>query len=222
MRSVVLVIAPHMDDEVLGCAGVIARHISEGDRVAVCVVANRAYNHRYDLELIEKEKRNTLAAKKILGYQEIFFLGLNDEQLDDKEIDIVVPLEDILRKVNPNYVYIPHKGDSNQDHRAVFNAAIISCRFFANKNIRKLLSFEVPSATDQSAPLSEAAFLPNYYVNIDEFIDKKISALRCFKAECKEFPHPRSPEAVTALARKRGSEVGFKAAEAFMILREKW
>ena len=82
--------------------------------------------------------------------------------------------------------------------------------------------YETPSSTEQSPPLSETVFIPNYYVNITKFIGKKVNALRCYKTEKRRYPHPRSDEALKILAQKRGIEIGFEYAEAFMILRDKW
>lgn len=218
----VLVVSAHMDDEVLGVGGTIAKHVSNGDYVTVCFMANRAYNHKYDKKCIREQKNAALKAKKIFGYQEIVFLDLKDEQLDDKAIDILMPLENVFKKISPDIVYLNHSGDTNQDHKAAFNAGIIACRSFANPALSRVLSYEVLSSTDQIPAVKELAFLPNFYVNIDRYIAKKIEAMECYKAEFKKFPHPRSKSAIIALARKRGVEANLKAAEAFMVLREKW
>jgi LmbE family N-acetylglucosaminyl deacetylase len=218
----ILVVSAHMDDEVLGVGGTIARHVDCGEQVTVCILANRAYNHEYDEEMIRRQKQAAIKAQKVLGYQELVFLDLKDEQLDDKTIDILVPLEEVFKKVKPQIVYLNHSGDTNQDHKASFNAGIIACRSFANKDLVKVLSYEVLSSTDQIPPLKELAFLPGFYVNIEKYLNRKIEAMRCYQDEYKNFPHPRSAEAIRALAKKRGMEVGFKAAEAFVVLREKW
>ena len=82
--------------------------------------------------------------------------------------------------------------------------------------------YEVPSTTEQSPPLHENAFLPNHYVNITKHIDKKIEAFKYYETEKRDYPHPRSEKALRVLAQKRGIEIGFEYAEAFMLLREKW
>jgi len=53
-------------------------------------------------------------------------------------------------------------------------------------------------------------------------LKKKLEAVKCYAAEKREFPHPRSLKAIEFLAKKRGTEIGFKAAEAFAVIREKW
>lgn len=218
----ILIIAPHMDDEVLGCGGTIARHVENGDALSVCFIAHRIYNHKFDKAKNDVEKHHAENAKKILGYKESVFFDLKDERLDVSIQDILIPLEEYIYKIKPDIVYCPFRGDNNQDHRAVFDAARIAARPSAAAFIKKLLMYEVPSSTEQSPPLPENAFLPNYYVNITKYIDKKIEAYRCYETEKRQYPHPRSEDAIKILAQKRGIEIGFNYAESFMILRDKW
>ncbi len=71
-------------------------------------------------------------------------------------------------------------------------------------------------------PFAEYAFQPNFYVDITDSLDRKLQSLRAYPRELREFPHPRSLKGVEVLARKRGMEVGFHAAEAFMLIRDEW
>lgn len=218
----VLVIAPHMDDEVLGPGATIARHVAQGDEVAVCIVANRAYDHRYESDAIEAEKAAMARAKKILSYHHLYFLDLPDEQLDRAVIEIVKPLERVFAEMHPERVYLCHRGDLNQDHRAVFHAGLICSRPYSSHRVKQVVCYEIPSTTEQGAIFAETAFLPNYYVNIEQFLDTKIKAFSEYQREVREFPHPRSSKALRALAIKRGTEVGLSAAEAFVLLRDIW
>ena len=218
----ILVIAPHMDDEVLGMGGTIAKHVDYGDVVYVVIVAHRVYNRVYDPELNQREKECTEKAKNVLGYKEVKFLNLPDERLDLCVQDILIPLEEYYCQVGPDVLYTNFKGDNHQDHRAIFEAVRIFARSAADHRVKKFLMYEVPSATEQSPPILESLFMPNFYVNVENFLDRKIQASRCYVTERRSFPHPRSEEALTILAQRRGIEAGFKAAEAFMILRDQW
>jgi len=211
-----------MDDEVLGCGGTIAKHVGIGDKVFVCFVAHRVYAHKFDEEKNKIEAKCALDAKKILGYKEAKFLGLSDERLDTAIQDIIVPLEKYVENVQPDIVYINHGGDVNQDHRAVFRAAMVILRSFSSPTVKRISSYEVPSSTEQSQFFVGQTFVPNYYVDIKKYLDKKIKAIKAYKTELKQFPHPRSVAAIKTLAMKRGTEVGLEAAEAFMLIREKW
>lgn len=218
----ILVIAPHMDDEVIGCGGTIARHVELADDVTVCVVANRAYDHVYEEVKIAHEKAATREARDVLGYQGLEFLDLPDERLDASLQDIIVPLEEVYRRVAPEVVYVCHRGDLNQDHRAVFFAAMVVVRPQSGRKPRVVLSYEVPSSTDQAFPLAEFAFQPNYYVDISEHLQTKVTALACYDRESRQYPNPRSSDGLRVCAQKRGTEVGLDAAEAFVILRSEW
>jgi len=221
-HSRVLVISAHMDDEVLGCGGTIAKHLGRKDAVFVCFVANRVYNHRFDRKRNDIEKQHAVKAKRILGYQKAVFLQLHDERLDISIQDIIILMEKYVNKLKPNIVYIPFMGDNNQDHRAVFEASRVVLRPVASPFLNSVYMYEVPSSTEQSPPLAESAFLPNYYVDIKKYMHKKIQALKCYRSEKRPYPHPRSEKAIRILAKKRGIEIGFEYAEAFMSLREKW
>lgn len=218
----VLIISPHMDDEVLGCGGTIAKHVENGDRLSVCVIANRVYNHQFDERKYEIEQNHSRKAKKVLSYSDLVFFGLKDERLEESVQEIVVLLEKYIEKNKPSVVYIPFSGDNNQDHRATFNASRIALRPLATHYIEKICMYEVPSSTEQSPPLHESAFMPNYYVDITNYFKKKTEAYECYVTEKRDYPHPRSKEALKVLAQKRGIEVGFPYAEAFVLIRQKW
>jgi LmbE family N-acetylglucosaminyl deacetylase len=218
----VLVVAAHMDDEVLGVGGTIAKHVAAGDDVSVCIVCKRAYNHAFDTTLIDEEKENCRTAASLLGYHDLHFLELRDELLDERLLDVIVPLESLIGALKPEVVYTHHRGDANQDHRAAFHASIIACRGIAAHRIRRLLCYEVLSSTDQAPPFPEWAFTPNFYIDVAPFVMRKIEALRAYRRELREFPHPRSPKGIEVLAARRGMEVGLPAAEAFSVLRDMW
>lgn len=199
----------------------IARRVAEGDAVHVCCVAHRVYDHRYDEARNKEEMECARRAQAVLGYRTLRFLNLPDERLDACLQEIIVPLEACVAEIGPEVVYLNHRGDNNQDHRAVFQAAMAALRPAANPGIRTVFCYETPSSTEQAPPVPEAAFLPNCYVNVDRYLERKLQALRCYRTEARAFPHPRSEEAVTLLAKRRGVESGFDAAEAFVMLRDR-
>jgi LmbE family N-acetylglucosaminyl deacetylase len=217
----ILVIAPHMDDEVLGCGGTIARYVKEGHEVHVVIIAHRIYDHHFDSAEYEREKKCTVYAKEILGYQDLTFLNLNDERLDACLQDIIIPLEKLVQDFQPEWVFLCHRGDNNQDHRAVFHAARVVLRQTVTPFIKKILCYEVPSSTEQSPPFPEDAFIPNVYVNIEKTLAKKITAMKCYDTEKRTYPHPRSKEALEITAKKRGIEAAYIVAEAFVLYRER-
>lgn len=220
--SNVLVIAPHMDDEVLGCGGTIVRHVQAGDTVTVVFMAHRVYDHRFDEAANKAEQDAALKAKAVLGYHAVHFLDLPDERLDGHVQDILMPLEPLYAETRPDIVYSCFYGDNNQDHRGVFDAVRILLRPWSAHPPATFLLYEVPSSTDQSPPIPSEAFLPNHYVNIADTIEAKVEALGFYEREARTFPHPRSEKGVRVYAEKRGMECGFDSAEAFMQMRRLW
>ena len=87
--------------------------------------------------------------------------------------------------------------------------------------LKALYAYETLSETEWNTPSADNAFLPNHWIALgEEDLKKKLEAFCCYQTQVRPFPHPRSPEAVTALARLRGSTVGECAAESFMVLRQ--
>lgn len=217
----ILIIAPHPDDEVLGCGGTIAKHSENGDEVYLCIVT-KGYPPDWSKEFIKNERAEIGKASKILGIKKTFFLDFPAAKLDTvPEKELNEGLSMCLNKVKPQMVYIPHRGDINKDHYLIFKAATVVTRPKPESSIKKVLSYEVLSETEWGVPqLKKDIFVPNVYIDISETLKDKLKAMSCYKNELKQYPHPRSLEAITVLAKKRGIEVGLEAAEAFIVIRE--
>ena len=86
--------------------------------------------------------------------------------------------------------------------------------------MKRILSFEVLSATEWQSSTVYNHFVPNWFEDISETLELKIKALKAYKFEMRKWPHARSIKAVEHLARWRGASVGVEAAEAFMLVRE--
>jgi LmbE family N-acetylglucosaminyl deacetylase len=216
----VLVIAPHPDDEVLGCGGTIARYTSVREEVCLCVVT-RAYPPEWPEDEIPRRKQEVLTANRILGIRKTDFLDFPAVKLDTiSQKELADSISRVIDEIKPEVVYLPHRGDVNKDHRLVFEAAMVATRPKSAPSIKKVLCYEVLSETDWAAPFADSVFLPNVFVDISGTLETKLKAMSEYKLELKEFPHPRSLETITALAKMRGATTGVEAAEAFMLIRE--
>lgn len=216
----VLVIAPHPDDEVLGCGGTLAKHAKTGDDVYLCI-ATRAYTPDWSEKFIKNREKEVSKVNKILGIKKTHFLDFPTVKLDtipQKELNDAI--SKVVNKVGPDTVYIPHRGDVNKDHRIVFEMTMVALRPKPSSTAKRVLSYETLSETEWAVPSKEDAFIPNVYVDISDTLKTKLSAMSAYKSELKDYPHPRSIGGISALAKKRGTEVGLKAAEAFMLMRE--
>lgn len=222
--NTVLVIAAHPDDEVLGCGATIARLIAEGWQVHVLIVAEGATGRNVKRDpLMHQEELSDLAkcaeaANNILGTTSLKLCSLPDNRMDGLELlDVVKLIEAEIGYHKPSFVLSHHAGDVNIDHRVLHDAVIAACRPQPGHSVKNLLFFEVPSSTEWRPAASGMVFTPNYFYDVTDYLAKKLEALRAYKSEMRDFPHPRSIEAVDYLARWRGSTVGCSAAEAFML-----
>lgn len=218
----VLVVAAHPDDETLGVGGTMARHAGRGDEVFV-LIATDGVTARHEQK--EPQRAAARRACKVLGVRNVEFLDLPDQRLDKGPlVDVIDPLTEAIKKVRPRVVYTHHWGDVNQDHRTLFEASLVAVRPKPRALVRRVLCYEVPSSTEWSPSASLWSFEPDTFVDVGDTLDRKLEALEVYRdtheAEIEPFPHPRSPDAVRAIARRHGSRVGLAAAEAFSLVRD--
>lgn len=216
----VLVVAPHPDDEVLGCGGSIARFIAEGDRVIVCIVT-RGINELFDDAYIEQGRSEARGVHAQLGVANTLFMDFPAPMLDTVPLyRIADAFAQIASKERIDTVYVPHHGDIHHDHTAVFNAALVAYRPINACLVRRIYAYETLSETEWAPPHGDSTFRPNVFIDISAHIEAKIEAMQGYRTQLKQSPHPRSVEGIRALAMLRGFTVGCQAAEAFMLVRE--
>ncbi|MHC1775880.1 MAG: PIG-L deacetylase family protein [Lentimicrobium sp.] len=219
MEKNILIVAPHPDDEVLGCGGVMAKFAGTGLKVYVLVVT-RGTPKLYSAEKIDNIRREARNAHAILGVAETVFLDFPAPELDIISLaEISREIAEVIRKYNITDLYIPHRGDIHGDHRVVFNACLVAARPVGDCSVKSIFAYETLSETEWAPPFGDDAFIPARFVDVSTTFDKKLEAMKCFKSQLKQFPNPRSIETLTALSRFRGSTVGFTNVEAFMVIR---
>ncbi|MDG1144347.1 MAG: PIG-L family deacetylase [Burkholderiales bacterium] len=215
--SVILVVAPHPDDETLGCGGTLLRHHQEGDEVHWIVVTT---NHA-DREAPQNDRRDDEITRINLAYSfaSISQLGFYSARLDLVPIaDLVEAIREVMERVQPDTVYVPHVGDAHSDHGIIFNATAAACKWFRASYVKRLLAYETLSETNFSR--HGLLFKPTIYKNIESFLAEKLDIMQIYESEIAPPPFPRSLEAIQALALLRGSESGCLAAEAFELIKE--
>lgn len=212
----ILIFAPHNDDEVLGVGGTIAKYVSLGHEVFVCEVTKSITEER--LKIIRSE---ALQAHKVLGVKESIFLDFPVVKLSETPlVDINSEFLRVVKDIEPNIAFIPHKGDMHMDHVIVAQSAMVAMRPIDDIRIDEIYTYETLSETEWNIPSVDNAFIPNVWNDITEFIDKKKEAMSCYKSQTRQAPHPRSNEIIEALAKLRGSTVGVSYAESFMLVRK--
>jgi LmbE family N-acetylglucosaminyl deacetylase len=218
--SKVLVFAPHPDDEILGCGGTMIKHIEAGDEVYVCI-ATKGCMPLFSTESVNKTRSEALECHKSIGIKKTFFLDFPAAMMEKVErYEMNGKILDVIKEVQPDIVFIPHWGDMQKDHQMVADACMVALRPKYEPKVKSIFSYETMSETAWNAPNVQNEFIPNVFVDISDTLNKKIKALSVFKSQLSEFPDARSLEAVDALAKYRGALMHFKAAEAFMLIRQ--
>lgn len=213
----VLVFAPHNDDEVLGVGGTIAKYSATGHEVFVCEVT-RSGNEK-EVRMIREEAAR---AHKVLGVKETFFLDFPVVRLKEVPlIDLNASLLEVVKNVEPNVAFIPHKGDMHMDHTLVAHSAMVAMRPIENAYLETVYAYETLSETEWNMPTIDNVYIPNVWSDITGYIETKKAAMSCYQSQVKEAPHPRSNMIIESLARLRGSTIGVAYAESFMMIRMK-
>ena len=216
-----LVIAPHPDDEVLGVGGTLLRRKAEGVKVAWLIVTAISVQSGWSEEKVKQRADEVKRVTELFGFDEVFTLNFPTTQLDRVPMsDLVAGISEAFRSFEPEEVFVPHPSDVHTDHRMVFDAAASCTKWFRYPSVKRVLAYETLSETDFGLG-ADQGFRPNVFVDIESYLDDKLRAMDIYESELGVFPFPRSNEAIRALAALRGAASGFKAAEAFELLRER-
>jgi LmbE family N-acetylglucosaminyl deacetylase len=220
--SEVLVVAPHPDDETLGCAGVIQRYQENGNRVHWLIGTEMSPEAGYSDEQISARDKEIKLVTELLGFASVNRLGYPAATLGEVALRrLIQKMAKAFDEIQPNILYLPYPHDAHSDHRIVFEAAAACAKWFRRAALKRILCYEVPSETGFNLHPFATTFRPTTYVRLGQkHLNRKVEVMLEYREECGKFPFPRSPEAIRALARQRGTESGCEAAEAFLLLRE--
>jgi len=220
-KKVVLVVAAHPDDELLGVGGTLIKHKESGD-IIYCLILGEGVMSRTGSDTGEVSKLQSESQKvgKIIGFKEIYFSNFPDNSFDTVSLlSVAREIEKYLEIIKPSVVYTHFENDLNIDHRVAFQAVLTASRPCNENCPSEIYTFETLSSTEWQSKNGQV-FNPNKYVNIEDTIEQKIKAMKEYKGEIRNYPHPRSPEGIKILASFRGLESGLRFAEAFETVRE--
>ncbi|HVV58512.1 MAG TPA: PIG-L deacetylase family protein [Gaiellaceae bacterium] len=220
-----MVVAAHPDDEVLGCGGTIPQLVAAGRAVHVAILGE-GVTSRYaeregaDVALLDDLRADSRRAGETMGAAEVHLFGLPDNRFDTvAALDVVKVVEGLIEELEPELVFTQHGGDLNVDHGVVFRAVLAATRPMAGHPVKRVYGYEVASSTEWAFGQFEPVFRPNTFVDVSQTLETKVAAMECYRSERRAFPHPRSPDALRAAARRWGTTVGLEAAEAFQLVR---
>lgn len=220
MNKQVLVVAPHPDDETLGCGGSLLRHKQLGDDIHWLIVTNMSEECGYSESQVEKRTQEILEVENAYGMASTHTLKYMPAGLDKVPTgDLVAAISKVIQEIKPAIVYTPYRYDVHSDHKACFDAAISATKQFRAPFIESIRVYETLSETDFNLnPIH--TFSPNLWIDISDFIEEKLRIMEIFSSELGDFPFPRSIQALRAQSQLRGSQIGAEAAEAFMLLKD--
>jgi N-acetylglucosamine malate deacetylase 1 len=216
----VLVFAAHPDDEVLGMGGTIALHaaVRGDDTRIVCVTDGSSSQYPKDDALRRQKSEEARRAARELGVEDYVQLDLPDMRLDTvPHIEVNRLVEEQVRELRPEIVYAPHP-DVNRDHIALFDSVAVATRPMPAQPVRRVLTYAPTSSTEWS-PARSNWFVPNWFVDVGETIERKLAAFARYETERRDYPHPRSQRAMRAHAEFFGASCGCEYAEPFVLVR---
>ena len=217
MKNKVLVIAVHPDDETLGAGGTLLKHKANGDEIhwLICTQTNPKE------DFYKTREQEITLASKLYQFDSIHKLKLDTMKVDEYTMsELIGKISHIINNIKPNIVYLPFKDDVHSDHRKIFDAAYSCTKSFRYPFIKKIYMMEVLSETEFALSTKEDSFVPNVFIDISEYLDKKLEIMNIFKSEIAEHPFPRSEKNIKALATFRGATSNCDYAESFMLLKE--
>jgi len=217
-----LVIAPHADDEVLGCGGLISKIKSVGGKVFVLIFnvgSIEKYNNKKFTDLRKKEAAAAMKFLKVDRYDTIFDSPNDNRYLDAKPLhELISKIETeskvSLTKIKPTIVAIPSINSHHQDHIHIFKACIAALRPLNKPIIDTVISYEAPEHSRWSA---SGVFQPNLYIDIEKHLTRKISAFYKYKSQIRMGG--RDKHTIKNHAEYRGKEAGRKICEAYFVHR---
>ena len=224
----IMIVVAHPDDELLGLGATFHKLINEFSITTHVVILGEGITSRSnkrDLDKWEYElnvhRENIKNAQLSIGYHGISTYDFPDNRFDTIALlDLIKVIEKEKQLFKPEVIFTHHGGDLNIDHQRTFESVITSCRPMQDEIVKTIITFETPSGTEWRSPTDPRHFLPNLFISLsEENIDAKIKGMESYEFERREYPHPRSPEALKIQAKRWGVVIGTNFAEAFCLIR---
>lgn len=220
----VLIVMAHPDDEVIGCGATMARLASEGHDVYTAILGEGITSR--DKTRDADKRRDAIAALKsdlgkangILGVKETFQFDLPDNRFDSVDLlDVVKIVEEIKARIQPEMIFTHNPTDLNIDHTVTHRAVLTATRPMEGEPVKTIFACEVLSSSEWMYP---SGFRADTFFDVSSTIDLKVKAMESYQSERRDYPHPRSGQALKENARMWGIKCGVSFAEAFSLVRQ--
>ena len=220
----ILFVSVHPDDETLGCGGTILKHKKQGDEIYWLIVTAITPNHPlgFSEQMIAQRAEEIRCVATYYGFCRTVELGFPEILLDEVNFrELVAKIDGAITQIEPHVIYTVNRSDVHSDHRISFQAIFACTKSFRKPFIEKILMYETLSETEFAPATGENSFIPNVFVDISLYMEQKLAIMSVFESEVMTGNLPRSFSAMKALAGYRGSRIGVKYAEAFVLLFER-
>ena len=197
----ILIIAPHPDDETLGCGGTL--HKYRNKKISWMILTKMSDKKIYSKKQIADREKEINKVAKCLNIKNVIKLGFEASMLNRSNLkELIQKISNEIKKIKPDTIFSPYLHDSHSDH--------FFCTYALN-HILKTFRY----------PFIKECYLYETLSDISKHLKTKLKLVRIYKSEIKKHPFPRSLEAIKALAVLRGSEAGYKYAESFKLILKK-
>jgi len=214
----ILCVAPHPDDETLGCGGTLLRHVAKGDRVYWLIGTTIKEANGFSSDKVNSRQKEIKKVSETYGFAGYKQLDFNTTELDQVPRNILVnEISEYVNEVKPHTMYLPYRNDVHSDHAQIFDASVSCTKSFRYPFVKKVCVYETLSETEFGTRTDDPGFKPNMWVDISKYLNRKVEIMKIFESELGEHPFPRSIINIRALATLRGSRVNVKFAESFII-----
>lgn len=219
--KVVAVVAPHPDDETLGCGATLLKHVAHGDSVHWILFTGISTEQGFTEDRVRSRDDEIHRVAESYGFAGTHRLNFPTMQLDlVPKADLVDALGTLVKQLGVHTLYVPYRNDAHSDHAAVFDACAACIKTFRYPSVRSVRAYETLSETEYGVKPEDPGFRPNLFVDVKGFLDRKLEIMSIYASEMAPFPFPRSDVALRAQAQLRGTQCGTTAAESFMLLKE--
>jgi LmbE family N-acetylglucosaminyl deacetylase len=224
----IMIVVAHPDDELLGLGATFHKLINEYNVITHVVILGEGITSRSDVRDVEVWKselaihrQNIKNAQLAIGYHSVSIHNFPDNRFDSVALlDIVKVVEKEKLDFRPDIIFTHHGGDLNIDHQRTFESVMTTSRPMENECVKAIITFETASGTEWRASSDPKHFLPNLFFEVsEENVNAKIKGMEAYEFERRQFPHPRSPEALKIQSQRWGIVVGKQFAEAFCLIR---
>lgn len=206
----ILVIAPHADDEVLGCGGYLIHQAEKGSDINLLIgtIGGSDIRQKY-----EERQSEFLDVCTSIGANGFFLFKGKDAILDTiPSLDITSKIDEYINNIRPDEIFINYKS-RHQDHIKIYDCAMASLRLREGYMPKFVALYEYPFVSDGLDIVRGG----KVYHDVSDVIDSKIEMFKLYKSQIREAPSPLNDNGIRTLASIRGLECGMKYAEMFYV-----